>query len=824
MEQFPVHEILAELKGVLSDAPVVLLTAPPGAGKSTILPLELRNLPVLQGQKIIMLQPRRLAARSVAGRMAELLGDSVGSTVGYRVRFDSKVSAETQIEVVTEGILTRMLQDDPSLEGVGMVIFDEFHERSLNADLAWVLCKQAQDILREDLKILVMSATLDTQTLAAALGGAPVVSSEGRQYPVEIRYLPQPADLRMEGQVARAVRTALREEQGDLLVFLPGMGEIRRVQEMLESSDISAKVYPLYGNLPLGEQRAAILPDPTGNRKIVLATSIAETSLTIEGIGVVIDSGLSRRPRFDAGSGLTRLETVEVTKDAADQRAGRAGRLGPGICYRLWEEGKQHHLIPHRQPEILQSDLTQTLLELAQWGITDLSELNWPTIPPEYAVTNARELLEGLQAIEEGKITETGQEILRLPTHPRLGHMLAEGNKTGLGALAADIAALLEERDPLSYEKGADLRLRLDALHRWRQKERVNADTNVLRRVDQLARHWRRLLRVKNPAQSYDFMAPGRLISLAYPGRVARQLGKHQPVFRLSNGRRARLPQTESLVMEEWLAIAHMDAGVQEGRIYLAAPVSPEDLAELHNEIDILEWDDKSGELIARTEQRVGTLAYSTQALKDIPQEKSVAILLDAIRQNPDLLSFSEEFERWQSRILSLRAWRPEENWPDVSREGLVHSLEDWLAPFIGNIRRKDDFKKLDLLKYAVALLPWELASQLDKLAPTHLEVPSGSHIRLQYQPDGSPPVLAVKLQEMFGCLETPTVNGGKTQVMVHLLSPAQRPMQITQDLQHFWKNTYADVRKDMRGRYSKHYWPEDPFTATATRKVRPDK
>lgn len=813
----PIHEIIPDLRKQLTQDTVVLLQAPPGAGKSTVLPLQLLDEPWLQGQKVIMLQPRRLAAKSVAARMAKLLGEEVGQTVGYRVRFESKTSRNTRIEVVTEGILTRFIQEDPSLEGIAMVIFDEFHERSLQADLAWVLARQVQEVMRPDLRMLVMSATLDTGSLSAALGNVPLLQSEGRQFPVQIHYEAQPKDWAIAAQVFRVIRKALQQHVGDILVFLPGQAEIHQVEGLLAEAELQAEVHPLYGNLPLEQQQAAILPNSYGRRKIVLSTTIAETSLTIEGISVVIDSGLSRQPRFDPRSGMTRLETVQITRDAADQRAGRAGRLGPGICYRLWEEATHHYLIAHRQPEILSADLAPTVLELAQWGEGDLQALPWPTPPPAGAVEQARSLLRMLAALDQNQITDRGKAMLRLPTHPRLAHLLVEGAAMGHGALAADIAAILEERDPMPRTAGTDLRLRVDALQHWRDRQPVNADRNVLQRVDRLARQWQANLPKKHLGKP-DSHHVGRLLALAYPERVAKQLSPHQPAFRLSIGRRAALPQGDTLIAESWLAIANLDAGTQEGKIFLAAPVDPTELTELHNAQEILEWDARQGVLNAATEQRVGSLAFDRKPTKHLPVESLLPVLLSAVGENPLLLDWDEAVEQMQGRVQSLRIWRPNEDWPDFSQAALLANLDAWLAPYIAGVRRAEDFKKLNLTQILHNSLDWQQGQQLMEWAPTHLEAPTGSQIKLAYALDGSPPIMAVRLQEMFGCLDTPTVNQGRQRVMLHLLSPAFRPVQVTQDLRSFWTNTYADVRKDLRGRYPKHHWPEDPFTAEPVR------
>ncbi|MBI2269948.1 MAG: ATP-dependent helicase HrpB [Bacteroidetes bacterium] len=826
-EELPILNVIPEVKEKLLHHRMLILQAPPGAGKSTVLPIELMNEQWLKGKKILMLEPRRLAARSVAGRMAVLINDEIGKTIGYRVRFDNKVSSGMRVEVVTEGILTRMLQTDNSLEDVGLVIFDEFHERSLHADLALALCLQAQQVLRDDLRILIMSATLDGNRLSSLLNSAPVVNCEGRQFPVKINYINTDSAVPLPLSVTRAIKKALTENEGDVLVFLPGTGEIHRTNELLETEHISARVHLLYGDLSPQQQQLAILPDPKGRRKVILATSIAETSLTIEGITVVVDSGYSRIPKFDLRTGLTRLETVRVTKDAADQRAGRAGRLGPGVCYRLWSEGTNIHLNPQRNPEIMDADLAPLLLELCNWGIKDVNELTWISPPPVGAVNQARELLQQLGAIHKSEITQRGKEMLRLPTHPRIAHMLLEaqlddkkGKQKGLTAIATDIAALLEERDPLQKESGADLTLRLEALRKWRAKERVNADRISLERIERIALSWRKMLKLEMDNAIPAEEDVGLLLAAAYPERIARQLGKDDARFRLANGRIVKLREEDPLIREEWLAVAHLDAGNKEGKIFLAAPLNHEDLLHLAELVEVLTWDPQRGIIIAVTETRIGSITIESTPLKKIPDEQRVKILCDAIRSEGinNMLNWLPAIKDWQTRIMSLRVWRPAEEWPDVRDEVLLNSLEEWLGPYLAEVSKRDELKKLDLTIALGGFLSWELNRRLDELAPAALKVPSGSMIRLTYFEDGGSPEMAVRLQEVFGMLETPAVNEGRNKVLLHLLSPARRPVQVTQDIHSFWKNTYAEVRKELRIRYPRHSWPEDPWTAQAIR------
>ncbi|MBZ9714653.1 ATP-dependent helicase HrpB [Deinococcus multiflagellatus] len=806
----PIHTVIPAVQTALHTHPLVVLQAPPGAGKSTALPLALLNEPWLAGQKIIMLQPRRVAARAVAARLAEGLGERVGETVGYRVRFEAQVSPGTRLEVVTEGILTRRLQRDPELAGVGLVILDEFHERSLNADLALALLRDLLGALRDDLRVLVMSATLDP-ALPGRLG-APLVESAGRAYPVEVRYLAVDPAGRVEDAVARQVRAALAEHEGDVLAFLPGVREIRGAMGLL--SGVDAAVLPLYGDLPVREQGRALRPDPEGRRKVVLATSIAETSLTIEGVRVVVDGGQSRWAQFDPATGLSRMVTGRVTQDAAAQRAGRAGRTAPGVAYRLWSERTQALLPAARPPELLEADLAPLTLELAQWGVTDPAALQWLDLPPERRVASARELLRGLGALDDrGRITPEGKRLLDFPTHPRLAHLLT-GQETP--ALAADVAALLEERDPLPPGSGADLTDRVAALRAWRRREGHGGDVAVLERIERLSRQWRALLGVRPDDAAPDPFAVGALVARAYPERAALAREAHSGLrrgrFLLAGGQGAALPEGDALAGTCALAVAHLDAAQAEGRIFLAAPLDPAVLSAGAPWVDAVRWDSRAGTLVAQQERRFGALVLETRPLRDLPQEARTAALLGAVREEGlGVLTFGPEAQALRDRVGSLRHWRPDDSWPDLTDAGLLATLDVWLAPHLGSARSREDLGRLNLLPALQALLPWPRPAQLDELAPTHLTVPTGSRIRLTYRP-GEAPILAVKLQELFGLAETPAVNGGRTPVLLHLLSPAGRPVQVTQDLRSFWNSSYFEVRKDLRGRYPKHPWPDDPW------------
>ncbi|MFM2136567.1 MAG: hypothetical protein RL021_1967 [Bacteroidota bacterium] len=819
MDKLPIHDVIPALKKALVEENTAVLQAPPGAGKSTVLPLHLLEEPWLNGKKILMLEPRRLAAKAVAWRLAEQLGEEPGDTVGYRIRFENRIGKSTRIEIVTEGILTRMLQVDNALEGIGLVIFDEFHERSIHSDLAFALSREAQSVLRNDLRLLVMSATLDTDELMRVLNNPPLIASEGRQFPVTYRYHEPDRDATLAQNVCRLVLKAFREEpEGDLLAFLPGSGDILRAADLLEESGINAVVHPLFGDLPHDEQQNALQPDRNGRRKIVLATSIAETSLTIEGIRVVVDSGYSRIPRFDLNTGLSRLESVRSTRDTADQRAGRAGRLGPGVCYRMWPESTHHQLGAQRKPEILQTDLARLTLELAGWGHADPGGMIWVTPPPASAIAQARELLVSLGAVADGRITPDGKAMLELPTHPRIAHLLLYGKNNGLGALAADTAALLEERDPLKQEAGSDLVLRIEALRRWRKKERVNVDRGALERIDRIARQWRKSLGIVFDSGESGTDETGALIAAAYPERIARdEDGRGR--YRMANGRAARLQEHDPLTHADWIAIAQLDAGTKEGRVFLAASYDPQALIRNTSPVETISWDNKNGTVIARKEWRIGSLVAREEPIQKPSQEKVAGVVCDFIAgEGLHVFDRTESSEQLQARVESLRKWRPESDFPNFSDDGLSATATLWAAPYCGSIRRKEDLKKIDLFSVLHSFLSWEQQRQLDEWLPEKLEVPSGSKITIRYSPEGATPILAVRLQEVFGMTESPTVNDGRSRLMLHLLSPGYKPVQVTQDLKSFWHNTYHEVRKELRIRYPKHSWPEDPWTAVAVR------
>lgn len=814
----PIYKVVPQLKAALAAHNTVILQADPGAGKSTVLPLLLLEEPWLQNKKIIMLEPRRLAAKAIAWRLAEQINEEAGETFGYRVRFESRIGKNTKVEVVTEGILTRMLQHDNSLEHVGLLIFDEFHERSLNADLALALCRESQQILRNDLRILIMSATLDGENLSALLDNAPLILSEGRQFPVTCIYSEFNTNISIAQNTTSIVLKAIREQEGDILVFLPGSGDIHRLADALNDYAAELSIHPLYGDLPHQQQQEALLPHPKGKRKIILATSIAETSLTIEGVKVVVDSGYSRVAKFDPRTGMTKLVTIRSTFDTAKQRAGRAGRLSPGVCYRIWSESTNHHLIEHNQPEILQADLSPLILELSNWGQDDPGKLTWLTPPPQAAVNQGKELLESLDAIKDGRITAHGKNILEIPTHPRIAHLLFYGLENNIGSLAADVAAILEERDPLSKEAGTDISLRLKALHNKRNKLRVIADINVLDRIERIAKQWRSILKIKESNDSFDHFLPGNLISLAYPGRIAKK-ERNTNRYRLANGRVAVLPEHDPLSHEEWIAIAQLDAGTKEGKIFLAASFDPTDILLKAKVEEVLEWDDREGSIKANIEWRIGKLVAQRKPITQPSQENISALLCEVIKKEGlKLFDWTNSSEQFRARVLSLNKWRPDLNLPLFTDDYLLETLEVWAAPFLEKLRRREDFKKLNLLQMIQSVFTWDQLQTINKYAPEKISVPSGSEISLTYSNDGSTPVLAVRLQEVFGLTDTPTINEGKTQVLLHLLSPGYKPVQVTQDLRSFWSNTYPDVRKELRVRYQKHSWPEDPWTAVAIR------
>lgn len=837
MSHLPIEDVLAELRDTLAEGRNALLTAPPGAGKTTRVPLALLDASWFQGKKLLMLEPRRLAARAAAHRMASTLHESVGATVGYRMRLDTKVGPSTRIEVVTDGILTRLLQHDPELADYAAVIFDEFHERSLQADTGLTLALETQTLFRPDLRLLVMSATLDCGPVGELLRQARTIRCEGRMFPVDTCYLDDPLTDRLDMAVAKTIRHALAREQGSVLAFLPGMAEIRRVERLLQDSGLSPQILiaPLHGDLPQQTQDAAIAPAGPGKRKVVLATSIAETSLTIEGIRIVIDAGLLRVPRFDPRSGLTRLETIRITQDSSEQRRGRAGRLEPGICYRLWTEKEQAALAPRRPPEILHADLAPLLLDLAHWGTADPSELSWLSVPPAGAVAQARELLIRLGALEtSGGITPHGKQMAEFPLHPRLSHMLLRAVTMQCAGLACDLAALLSERDLFrgpSSDKHADIRARLDALRDTHHQNLESVvDRGVLRRVKQTAALWKhQLIRSPDRSPAEGGASPdevGLLLALAYPDRIAQRQPGTEARYLLTNRRGALFLNPDPMASETYLVIADLDAGSQWARIDLAAPISREHIERLYSDqiitAEAVVWDEHTASVRASRQRRLGALVLSEEALSNPNPALITEALLDGVRRaGVERLAWTADFRQWRARVEFLkRIDGPDATWPDLSDAALLQSLEKWLGPHLHGITTLERVQRVDLMQPLQSLLTWEQRRDLDRLAPTHFTVPSGSRIRIDYDTTDRP-VLAVRLQEMFGCKETPRVAGGKVPLLLHLLSPAKRPMQITQDLAGFWTGSYQDVRRELRGRYPKHHWPDDPLTAQPTAKTK---
>jgi ATP-dependent helicase HrpB len=865
MTELPIDGVLPRLSSVLSTERCAVLQAPPGAGKTTRVPLALLDQPWLGARRVVMLEPRRLAARAAAAYMARLLGEQVGDTVGYRVRLDSRVGPRTRIEVVTEGVLTRMLQDDPSLDAFGVVIFDEFHERSLHADLGLALTLEMQAALRPDLRVLVMSATLDGEAIATLLGDAPIVRSEGRAHPVETIYLTARAQGHIEAAVTAAVRRAIERHDGDILVFLPGTAEIRRTAERLaaDGTPRDTALMPLYGDLPQDAQDRAIEPSPPGMRKVVLATAIAETSLTIEGVRVVVDSGLMRVPRFSPRTGMTRLVTVPVSRASADQRRGRAGRLGPGVCYRLWTESEHAGLLAQRPPEIVEADLAPLALELAAWGVHDPRELRWLDPPPAAAYAQARELLRELEAIDaHGRTTAHGRDMAALPLHPRLAHMLlmarldqARSENGAVGAdtasadaagprgsaaarrvrLACELAAVLGERDILRAQDTTpdpDVRLRLPLV---RGTARVaphghTLDRGALDRVRREARHLANRMSVDRPggtragsdaANDAPDDDAGLLLAFAYPDRIGqRRRGRGR--FLLRNGRGAAIDPGHGLAGEEFIVAAEVGGHGRDSRVFLGAPIDRSDI-ERHfaGQIETaseVSWDGTARVVRARDVVRLGAFTLAERPAA-VPPDRIAAACLDAVRAGGlELLPWSREADALRQRLVFLHALMPDD-WPDVSDAALLASLDEWLPPWIG--AEPDALRRVDTAPALLAYIGPQRRGRIDQLAPTHVQVPSGSRVAIDYG-DPAAPVLAVRIQEIFGLTDTPSVGGGAVPLTLHLLSPARRPVQVTRDLASFWSNAYFDVRRDLRGRYPKHYWPDDPLIAMPTRRTRP--
>lgn len=818
----PASRIAEAVNATLTEHDAIVVVAPPGAGKSTLLPLTIHA--ALQGQgKILMLEPRRIAARQIAERMAYLLGETVGNTVGYRIRFEKKISANTQIEVLTEGILTRMLVADPTLEAVSTVIFDEFHERSLQSDLALALTRLTHHVIRPDLKIVIMSATIDADEICRTLN-APKIESEGRMFPVKVIHATEDADLyELPAVTAQAIINAHRKHEGDILAFLPGQAEIIKCAELLDDSLGQTAIYPLYGIQSPEQQRCAIAPSKEGERKVVIATPIAETSLTIEGVRTVIDTGLCRSLIVDQRTGLSHLQTVRISMDMATQRTGRAGRVAEGTCYRLWTTATESRMNLQRKPEIIEADLANLLLDVAAFGEKDIESLPWLTPPPPNSVKQARKLLMLLGAMDEhGEITSLGKAMAALPCHPRIAKMILEAKTTKEKALACDIAALLEEKDPLADETQTDLTLRISTL----RKNRKNKTLGRWSRIAQIAEEYRRMAHAEEDNTEPIAHDIGALIASAYPERIAMALDAIGH-YRLANGDNVVLDKTDPLASHNWLAIAslHSERGGQ-GRAFLAAPVSINDLAALATERDNVSWDSKRGCVVQQRERRIGKLLLDSTPIKNASSECIANIICEAVaKEGLSMLTWNDEVTRLQHRVAQAALWHPEIEFPDLSTEYLMATAKDWLPFYLeqdGKMKTTtEELKKIDLAKAIWALIPYEQQQQLERIAPTHIIVPTGSHIRIDYRQGAEIPVLSVRLQECFGMADTPRINEGRQPVLMELLSPGFKPVQLTQDLKSFWANTYFEVRKELKRRYPKHYWPENPLEAEAVRGVK---
>ena len=898
----PASQIAVGVNEALHTNSSLVVTAPPGAGKSTLLPLTILSS-LGEGEKILMLEPRRLAARQIAERMAQMLGEQVGETVGYRVRFESRVSKRTRIEVLTEGILTRMIVDDATLDGVSIVIFDEFHERSINSDLALALTRQAQQIIRPDLKIVIVSATIDASNICAALQ-APLIESEGRMFPVELHYADEDTDPRdIAAAAASTTIEAYNKHEGDILVFLPGQAEIERCFELLSNShDLTTSpshhntttpptstpphlntstpqhlntsphhhltIHPLYGNLSPEDQRRAIAPSAPGERKIVIATPIAETSITIEGVRVVIDAGLCRQVVFDARTGLSHLETVRISMDMATQRMGRAGRVAEGVCYRLWTKASEHLMAEQRKPEIDEADLAPMVLDTAAFGESDAEALPWLTMPPRAGVFKAKELLTALGAIDEnGNITPIGKRMAALPCHPRIARMIlattnlntstshhhntnlntstSHHNNTSLTtspsklhntnlntstshhnntSLACDIAALLEEKDPLSETGGTDLTLRLSALRAARSKKQPGR----WQRIAKIAAEYRRMAHTDEDNSDPAPTEAGLLVAYAYPERIAHSTNNIGG-YRLASGANVQLDAADQQSAHSWLAIASLySAPGTTGRVFLAAPIDPDDLEkEFVKEVDNIAWDTKQGCVVMQREQRIGKLTLSQKPIHDADKERLKGIVCEAMKKDGlTMMAWSEKaVEQEQRRVAQVAAWHPELVLPNVSTDHLLGTAAEWLPFYLeecGHVKTSvQELRKLNLAEIIWNILPYEAQLEVDRLAPTHIEVPTGSHIRIDYRSGAEAPVLSVRLQECFGMERTPCVDDGRQPLLMELLSPGFKPVQLTQDLASFWQGTYFEVRKELRRRYPKHYWPENPLEAEAVRGVK---
>lgn len=799
IHELPVGEVAAEVNAALRHKPRVVVTAPPGAGKSTLLPLTI--LTDTPAGRILMLEPRRLAARQVAQRMADMIGERVGQTVGYTIRFESRVSAGTRIEVVTEGILQRMLVDDPTLDGISVVIFDEFHERSLYSDIAYALTLEAQRLIRPDLKIVIMSATIDTDYICQRFD-APLIESQGRAYDVEIIRAADSDATTCVADTAAAIRRALREQSGDILAFLPGQGEIMKCRDLLANLPSDVHIRTLYGMLPFEEQRRTLAPSPADTRKIVLSTPIAETSLTIEGIRTVVDSGFYKGMVFDARSGLSHLETMRISLDMARQRSGRAGRLSEGVCYRMWSNPVELRMKESRVPEIEEADLSSMVLDIAAWGESDVFALPWLTPPPRDKVFKARQLLYSLGAVnDKGEITPHGRKLARIPCHPRIAQMLTVADDNATKALGADIAAILDEKDPINDENDSDITTRIILLREARRR----GNGGRFGRIIKIAEQYRRLVSAIEDNTIPDQTAIGALVALAYPERTALMVADCR--YRLANGDEVRINAEDVLSSKKFLAIASLGK-----RIFLAAPVDETVLRNMGTWNEKLHWDNKQGRVVARRELRLGALLLDTAVSDSIDRAQIIeAICAAAVKDGRSMFDFTDDVARLIQRIETVAGWHPELELPDVSVDRLLETSREWLPLYIGEATTVRELKRIDICQVIWGLLTYDRQQSVDAIAPSHYRLPNGRNVRLDYRVGADSPVLSARLEDCFGIRETPRVDGGTRPMLMELLSPGYKPVQLTKDIASFWSTTYHEVRKELRRRYPKHPWPENP-------------